>query len=209
MKRVSYIQNVIQELRLNAIWVGNSPYRAGLELFCGRGEMFTCRVAALANSFFGIDIDSTCRNNFLANIPGSKFLEGDSVKLEALCNLTWRNFDLVSIDNPLGCFGSYCEHFEALEQLPRLVASRSCVVFNVVTQPYNYNDPHLLPWLERRRAYYGHVDPVDISTVFLTTFYRKKLEEMGLSVDDIRIICRETNESVPYFHSVIARVIHT
>ena len=200
MTRIALLDDVMPVIRARLPSGGTR----GLELFCGRGAMFTRHLAAMVDTLVGVDIDQACQEDFLAATPRGVFLQGDCVEIAGSGLLGARQFDLVSVDNPLGLFGPYCEHFELLPALPALMAPGGCLVINLVTQPYDAGNPKLQPWLARRAAFYGVPDPACISPEILDRFYRQRLTALGLTLRDMIILCRETDNGVPYFHSLIA-----
>lgn len=200
MTRIVFLEDVMPAIRARLPSGGGR----GLELFCGRGTMFTRHLAAMVDTLVGVDIDQSCQEDFLAAAPRSIFLQGDSVKVASSGLLGARQFGLVSVDNPLGVFGTYCEHFELLPMLPALLAPGGCVVLNLVTEPYDADNPKLKPWFARRAAFYGVSDPACVSLETFDRFYRERLTALGLTLRDMIILCREADNGVPYFHSLIA-----
>lgn len=81
-------------------------------------------------------------------------------------------YGFVAVDNPLGLYGpenAYCEHFEVVSSLHKVLASSSMVLLDVVPKPYNAS--HHPEWMARKVQYYGVEDPRALSIDFLTSHY--------------------------------------
>ena len=210
MARVSFVDDVALEVgrQLERIRAAQPDDLRGLEMYSGRGAIFSHKLNPYVATFVGVDHDGTCQAEFLRSTPKALFLKGDCHQLAASGVFGHQQFSLVSIDNPLGVHGSYCEHFEALRFLPSLLAARACVVFNVVPRPYNSTDPRLAPWLGRREKFYGVNDATAIAIDFLERFYLATFNSLGFSIGDHSMVCRELDDGIPYFYGFVFSVEH-
>ncbi len=116
MNRTDLTDNVAREVQrqFELVRRQSQTRHSGVELFCGRGELITGKIASLVQPHIGLDIDPVCQNSFLSHAPSSNFVCGDGIALALTGALGHAQFSLVTMDNPLGIFGPYCEHFEAL-----------------------------------------------------------------------------------------------
>ena len=137
-----------------------------------------------------------------ATCRAGSFIAGDNLAVLAGV-LGDRHFDLVSLDNPLGCFGEdRCEHFDILPQALCRLTERGALLFNVVTRPYGAAAPGFASWMARRQAYYGVAQPEEIAIGAFEAFYRALVEGLGYRVAHITSACREYYRGVPYLHMV-------
>jgi hypothetical protein len=90
-----------------------------------------------------------------------------------------RKYDLVVVDSPQGVYPDYegkvhAEHFDLIEELPKILKDRAIVVLYVNKEPYNrdlvgdlgydkYDTYNFDTWMEKRERFYGkrHVSEAD------------------------------------------------
>lgn len=158
---------------------------AGLEMFSRTGDWITHRLAALTDSMECWEINPDYLPALAQNLPGARVRQVDSI-LEA--GRASDRFGLISLDNPQGLFGPYCEHFEALAGAARLAAREAVVVFPVNIHPYlskprAANDDYGMvsheEWFARRDAFYGR-DARRLDTDFIADFYPRTFAAGGL-----------------------------
>ena len=153
-------------------------YRA-LEFFARTGEWQTIAYAGSVKRLTAWEIDSGFEAELRRNLPRAEVIIGNSFEL-SLENRFSGAFEFIVIDNPQSIFEGYCEHFEALPLVPRLLsAAGGVVIFNINRRPFNYEQ--LPDWQKRRTDYYGR-DAVSLGVDFLLDFYTARFAAMALRV---------------------------
>lgn len=172
-------------------------YRA-LEFFARQGDWQTRSYAHLVAELHAWELDPQHDKALRANLPQAHVRIGDSFEL-AQEPQYHRRFNWLILDNPQMTYGIYCEHFEALDIAPALMASVGVVIFNVNKKPFDYD--RRPDWQERRFAYYGR-DAAQLETSFLLDFYRKRIEDLGLT---LRYLYEEPR-NVEYLSYIVAGI---
>jgi hypothetical protein len=142
-----------------------------LEFFAREGDWQAVAYADEARSLEAWEINPACAAALKGNLPRATVWIGDSYVLAAEARFA-RRFGLVVLDNPQSVFGPdrrHCEHFDALELIPPLLASTALLIFNVNLAPYDY-DRHPA-WRARREAFYGIPRAERLELPFLDRFY--------------------------------------
>ena len=157
-----------------------------LEFFAREGDWQTVSYASQVAVLEAWEINPACEPALRRNLPQAQIRIGDSYQL-ALRTENAARFDLVVFDNPQVTFGAddqYCEHFEALELVPRLLRiPRGIVIFNVNQAPYGYDAQ--TRWQARRRAFYRVDQTATLDSEFVQDFYRGYFRRLGLESDFI------------------------
>lgn len=158
----------------------------GLEMFSREGNWMTIHFSNIVDEMVCWEINGNYLTGLAANIPKATICQVDSI---AHAKATNRRFDLISIDNPQGIFGDYCEHFEAIEGAATLIKDAGVLAFPVNIQPYlnkqtpsrdHYGMTSHDTWFKRRADFYGRpAHKVELS--FVEDFYRAKLATLGLA----------------------------
>jgi hypothetical protein len=149
-----------------------------LDFFAREGDWQTAYYAKKVSQIHAWEIDPKYEKNLRENLPlTAEIVIGDS--FETL-QKTHRKFDLIVLDNPQGCFGEkYCEHFDALPEVLRLLEDRSVVIFNIKTEPFEYSEK--VQWQKRRNDFYER--PADsLPEDFVFKFYDDFFERRGFEV---------------------------
>lgn len=172
-----------------------------VDFFARDGGWQTVAFAAEVGSVCAWEIDPQYLPALEANLPkGSEITLGNSYEI-ALRPENKSRFDFIVIDNPQGIFGdAKCEHFEALPLVSHLAKQTAVLIFNVNIQPFNY-DQHPA-WAARRIEYYGR-ESAQLSMDFVLDFYRKKLNELGFSIQQL---FAENRAPADYLYSISAVV---
>lgn len=167
--------------RLQSLGVELGRLRA-LEFFAREGDWQTVSYAGLVASLEAWEINPACEAALRRNVPQARVRIGDSYQFARQPEYAGR-FDLVVLDNPQVTFGErheHCEHFDALELAPALLANPGVLIFNVNHSPYGYDrQPE---WQRRRQAFYGLADTARLDFSFLDQFYRKFFAVRGRKV---------------------------
>lgn len=149
-----------------------------LEFFARQGDWQTRAYAHLVAEMDAWELDPQHEAALRANFPRAHVRIGDSFEIAHEPQYR-RRFNWLVLDNPQMIYGRYCEHFEALDLAPSLLASMGVVIFNVNKKPFDYA---LHPdWQARRQAYYG-CDAGQLGQSFLMEFYNRRLEQLGMRV---------------------------
>lgn len=163
-----------------------------LDFFAREGDWQTAYYAPLVKEIHAWELNPDFETNLKKNLPlGAKVTIGDS---HVLAKETNERFDLIVLDNPLGCYADkYCEHFNAIECIVPLLNDFGIVVLNVKTQPYNFEK--FPEWKRRRDDFYG-VDSSSLSDHFIDPFYREKFSTLGFNVDFSLLVKRPQEENL-------------
>ena len=177
------INNVISILENQGIELNKL---SGLEMF---GRDGTAHVTAYAEKVRALEvweIDKKWETDLKNNLPNAKIKIIDSVnQINNGFNLP--KFDLIIIDNTIPMFGpedepnKYCEHFDFIKNIGKIMEDDAVIVFNINKQPFNYD--HQSAWKKRREGFYGTVDTSNLSIEFLLNFYKELFLNLNLVTD--------------------------
>lgn len=107
-----------------------------LDFFAREGDWQTAHYANLVASIEAWEINPQFEESLRKNLPHAKVKIGDS---HLLAKDASDKYDMIVLDNPQSCYGDYCEHFDALTASLPLLENTGIIVFNVKTQPFNYD----------------------------------------------------------------------
>jgi len=165
-----------------------------IEIFGGEGindSIFSKNV-----KYFEIwEIDSSLELELIKNIPNGEIKFCDSIKtLNEKDNFGF--FNLILIDNPMSVFGKqleYCEHFDVIKNISKLIDKEAIVIFLVNKKPFfKKNQQKNTNWKKRRRLFYGNLNETDLSTKFLLSFYEELFRNIGFDTVFSKNIPRHT-----------------
>ena len=178
-----------------------------LEMFGRNGTWHTSFFADKVKSIEIWEIDKKWRKKLEKNFPNSKIKILDSIKtIKEEENL--KKFNLLLIDNPMNIFGqnqegskkNYCEHFEILPEISKIIQDESLVIFNINRCPFDYDKYPL--WEQRREKFYSNANTNNMSLEFLHEFYANLFQKMGFRtifyINTVRIFYFE-NDMIYYF----------
>ena len=175
-----------------------------LEFFAREGDWQTVSYADKVARLDAWEIDSSFEPALRRNLPRAAVRIGDSFALSRLPEFAGQ-FDFIVYDNPQMTFGDrnqYCEHFEALETLPRLMQERAVAIFNVNREPFNYE---LFPqWQKRRNRFYQRTDTAKLDDGSLLAFYAAYFAARRLTTRDAFIEPRHEAHAA-YFVAVLMK----
>ncbi len=157
-----------------------------LEMFGRDGTAHVTAYAEKVRSLEVWEIDKKWKADLKNNLPNAEIKIIDSVnQINNGRNLP--KFDLVIIDNTIPMFGpedepnKYCEHFDFIKNIGKIMEDDAIIVFNVNKQPFNYE--HQLAWKKRREEFYGTVNTGNLSIEFLLNFYKELFLNLNLITD--------------------------
>ena len=139
------------------------------------------------------------------NFPNAKIKICDSIEILNKSQKI-RKFDLILIDNPMSVFGikknsfEYCEHFDVIKNIKKLIDKEAIVIFLVNKKPFfskKLKKKNML-WRKRRQEFYGSIDTNNMSIQFLTSFYTELFKSLGLMTIFVNSIPRH-NPHLDYF----------
>jgi hypothetical protein len=152
-----------------------------LEFFAREGDWQTEVYAREVGALEAWEINPEFLFGLRKNLPGATIRIVDSYTYGARST---DRFDFVVVDNPQAIFGSagqYCEHFEALPVVLRLLNSGAFLIFNLNWAPFNFETQ--AEWQRRRAAFYGVKNTAFLSLEdFLLPFYQCYFAEQGFKV---------------------------
>jgi hypothetical protein len=167
--------------RLSALGIDLAS-RDALEFFAREGDWQTVSYAREVARLDVWEIDPGFESALRENLPRARVRIGNSFELAAEEEFAGQ-FDFIVFDNPQGIFGEkdrYCEHFEALETVPRLMKPEAVVIFNVNREPFDYE--RFPAWQLRRNRFYARDQTSRLDEGFLMDFYRRYFEARGIEV---------------------------
>ena len=138
-------------IKLIAIGINLLEFSA-LEFFAGKGNWQTMAYAEKVGHLEAWEIKPEYEIDLRKNLPEAIIKIGDSFKIAESCV---PRFNFIVFDNPMGIYDGHCEHFEALELLPKLLKIPGIVIFNINKHPYGENPE----WEQRRLEYYNLNEP--------------------------------------------------
>lgn len=71
----------------------------------------------------------------------------------------------------------YCEHFDFIKHINKIIADECVIIFNINKRPFNYEKYPL--WKKRRKEFYGTIDTSNMNRIFLLSFYKKLFKSIG------------------------------
>jgi hypothetical protein len=173
-----------------------------LEFFAREGDWQTQDYANEVKELHAWEIDSVYELRLRANLPKAFVRIGNSFEL-ANEKEYYKFFDFIVFDNPQNTYGDYCEHFEAISLVIKLLKDRGIVIFNINLAPFNYEKFPI--WQKRRTDYYG-CDASKLSSFFLLDFYEKKFKQQGFKVD-FKFEEKRNNEYLSYLVFSLSKAI--
>ena len=149
-----------------------------LDFFAREGDWQTQYYANKVKQVHAWEIEKKFEKKLRQNLPrNAKITIGNSFELILESK---EKFDLVVIDNPQGIFGDkdqYCEHFEALPLITRVLKKDAIIVLNAKTIPFNYSSQK--DWQKRRNKFYKQEHCSSLELSFVKLFYKKFLLSHG------------------------------
>ena len=141
-----------------------------LEFFARKGNWHTLSYSKMGTPISAWEIEAKFLDDLRQNLPNSFIRIGDSFELAKEIQYS-NSFNFIVFDNPQGIYGqNYCEHFECLSLIPKLISNDGgIVIFNINRAPFDYDKQSI--WAMRRNTYYGIDDASNLDTKFLMNFY--------------------------------------
>lgn len=170
-----------------------------IELFSREGSWHTKNLFSEYTDVTLCEIDSIYRDSLSLNFPLAKIKILDSIKMLQSFNEVTEKYDLVSVDNPLGCFDQYCENFEVVENIHKILNDQSVLLINIVPRPYGYSDIEE-KWKEKRQKFYSVHSDQSIDFYDILSAYKSKLGDEGFNISDYEYICRVYANDIDYFY---------
>ena len=184
-------------------WKMPSKSMKCIELFARTGDWHTKELFKGCEDITLLEIDDKYKSELSSNFPFAKIHIEDSIVWSSRIlpnNSNYQSYNLVSIDNPLGVFGkSYCENFNIIENVHKLLSDESILLINIVPTPYGDTDRD---WQAIRGKFFG-IHPFEASKLNFETIlkrYKTILNETGLDIEDYEYICREYANDIDYFY---------
>jgi hypothetical protein len=188
---------------------------SAIELFGRDGSWQTKLFGEKVNKLEVWEINKKFEKELRKNIPKSKIKIINSIKALQE-NKKFQLFDLILIDNPNNTYGNnddiltsekYCEHFDILGNIGKLINKEALVIFNVNRNPFNYSK--FPDWKKRREIFYGIKNTENITIEKLLIFYEKFFKKIGFEtifhVNVIRVYV-EGNDTNHYFAFQIKKI---
>ena len=170
-----------------------------IELFAREGSWHTKTLFSEFTDVTLCEINSIYRDSLSLNFPSAKIKILDSIKMLQAIKDDTEKYDLVSVDNPLGCFDQYCENFEVVENIHKILNDQSVLLINIVPRPYGYSAIEE-KWKERRLKFYSVYSDQSIDFYDILNAYKIKLGDVGFNISDYEYICREYANDMDYFY---------
>jgi hypothetical protein len=125
---------------------------SALEMFVGDGSFRTVDLINRVEMFEGWDINKHRVRKLKEKFPGISCRVGDAKELVEVAYREGRQYDLISMDASLRCFGKagYCEHFDVLGRAVALLKNPGALLMNVATKAILGERKHI----KRRAEFY-------------------------------------------------------
>jgi hypothetical protein len=178
-----------------------------LEIFARDGTWQTTFYANKVKTLEVWEVDPSWEKNLRKNLPTAKVRILDSIKnIQTYEKLS--KFNLIMIDNPMNIYGNeneniqnnYCEHFDVIKNIDKIMDDESIVVFNVNRHPFDYDKFPI--WKNKREKFYGNMNSDNMTQDFLFDFYEKLFKKINFKTLFEFSVDRMLNErinSVYYF----------
>ena len=152
-----------------------------LELFARTGGWQTEQYAKEVSNVTAWEIDKSFQKDLENNLPPGSHIEiGNS---HELIKKTRQRYKLIVSDNPMGCYGNYCEHFDILDDVFNVMSDKAILCLNVKTKPFNYDNKK--QWQKRRNHFYNRKDASNLSKDFVVNFYKDFAEKKNKKVSHV------------------------
>jgi spermidine synthase len=194
------MKKILQILRRKSLDV--SKMRA-LEPFAKDGGWQTWAYADSVKTLDAWEIDPQYKKILKKKFPQAKVKITDSIQ-EFKKRNHFGKYDFIVIDNPMNCFGrkeEYCEHFNLVPAISRLLDEEGILIFNVNKCPYNYKNN--LKMKQRREEYYGRKRTNKIAMSFFLRFYQKLFKDFGYKTKFSFSVSRGKYDQNDYFHYLV------
>ena len=87
----------------------------------------------------------------------------------------------------------YCEHFDVIKNISKLIDKEVIVIFLINKKPFLKKDEEKnVIWKKRRQLFYGDLNTNDLSIDFLLNFYKELFRNMGFDIIFSKNIPRHT-----------------
>ena len=175
-----------------------------IEVFGGIGKTDVV-LAKNVKTFEIWEIDQKLKPQLEKSFPNAKIKICDSIEILNESQKI-QKFDLILIDNPMSVFGmkknsvGYCEHFDVIKNIEKLIDKEAIVIFLVNKKPFfskKLKKKNIL-WRKRRQEFYGKINTDNMSVQFLTNFYTELFKSFGLQTVFVNSIPRH-NPHLDYF----------
>lgn len=177
-----------------------------IELYASDGHLLSHKMAEQSIYFVGYEIDPSKEKGFKRNISNGEFRCGDSVEMMKTINDGEIGYyNLISVDAPICIYGDdYCEHFEIMNYVYKLIAPGEKVlcVFPVVPKPYDTDKKENAPWMKRRGLFYDTAE-INLDLDKAVDTYNKVFETQGLQVLGNMYVCREYRNKIDWMYEYI------
>ena len=176
-------------------------------MFGRKGDWQTALFANKVKSLEVWEIEKDYESDLKKNLPNVTIKIHDSI--EFLTNgKNLSKFELILIDNPMNVFGPidertaspmYCEHFDVLRNIGKIVGQEAIIIFNVNRMPFDYSK--FEAWKLRRNEFYQNLKTDDMSINFLHDFYKKFFLSSGFHTEFCFNVIRVTykNTDMTYY----------
>lgn len=175
-----------------------------IELFARAGDWQTTEYADKVKSLDAWEINTEFEENLRKNLPRANIKIIDSIKELQKPEENLKKYDFIVVDNPQNCYGEdneYCEHFDTLPNITKLIDKRAIVVFNINCHPYDYENN--FNWKNRRNEFYNLKDTNDISLDFFKEFYTNFFKKRKLKTKFCFNVGRENRDNITFIHYLV------
>ena len=174
-----------------------------LDVFAREGDWQTFVYARKVRSLTAWEVNPEFEAGLRKNLPIAKVEITDSI--EKLKNYNNGKFGFIVIDNPQGSYGrsnQYCEHFDVLPNLNKVIDNEAIIIFNVNCEPFNFEK--YPEWKRRREEFYKQPDTSRLSLYFLMHFYGQYFKQLGFEIRFIFSVFRDECRPLSYLHYIVA-----
>ena len=200
-------KRIIEKLEKKGI---NFKELDAVELFGRDGKWHTSIFSNKVKTLEIWEVDERWKIELEQNLPKAKIRILDSIKnLQHLEKSS--KFNLILIDNPMNLYGpiesgtnspKYCEHFDVLPNIEKIIEKEAIVIFNVNRDPFDYEK--FPSWKKRRDEFYETNVTDNMSIEYLIEFYKKFFQKLGFKIrfleTEVRVFFNEID--MTYYFAV-------
>lgn len=177
----------------------------GIELFGRDGGWQTVTYANKLKSLEVWEIDLQFKEKLKKNLPNAKIKFLDSInEIKTKSTKELGKYNFIVIDNPQNCYGEYCEHFDVLKNISKLINKEAIIIFNINLHPFNYEKNQ--KWKSRRNKFYNNENTANMDIKFLLEFYENYFNNLGFDTEFKFNVEREAHEDIDYLHYLVFKI---
>lgn len=174
-----------------------------LEVFGREGDWQTVVYADKVKSLDVWEIDPIFEKGLRKNLPKANIKIVDSIQ-EIKKRQHFSKYEFIVIDNAQNCYGPknrYCEHFDVIPNIAKLLNKKGIIIFNINKEPFDFEKfPH---WQKRRSRFYNTKNTTKLTIDWLLDFYKEIFKKFGYLTRFCFNISRNDYKHNDYLHYLV------